>query len=137
MNLTEDKQSFENSRDNNTINSTNQLVGMRYSGSLGSLGEVEFGYGNHNLKEVHSLNNLSGMILRNLDHNAQKFESRKYINLNRLELMFSVQMEESFLKFWDDRIMSNITQIGLKGADFNRSQLGIASVIKLISKAAL
>ena len=134
MNLTEDKQSFENSRDNNTINSTNQLVGMRYSGSLGSLGEVEFGYGNHNLKEVHSLNNLSGMILRNLDHNAQKFESRKYINLNRLELMFSVQMEESFLKFWDDRIMSNITQIGLKGADLNRSQLGIASVIKLHSK---
>jgi hypothetical protein len=95
---------------------------------------VEFGYGNHNLKEVQSLNNLAGMILRNLDHNAQKFESRKYINLNRLELLFSVQMEESFLKFWDDRIMSNINQIGLKGADLNRSQLGIASVIKLHSK---
>ncbi|MBC8345298.1 MAG: TonB-dependent receptor plug domain-containing protein [Candidatus Marinimicrobia bacterium] len=134
MNLTEDKQSFENNRDNNTINSTNQLVGMRYSGSMGPLGEVEFGYGNHNLKEVQGLNNLAGMILRNLDHNAQKFESRKYINLNRLELMFSAQMEESLLKFWDDRNMSNITQIGLKGAHLNRSHFGIASVIKLHSK---
>ncbi|MEO2186062.1 MAG: TonB-dependent receptor, partial [bacterium] len=134
MNLTENKQSFENSRDNNTTNSTNQLVGMRYSGSLGPLGEVEFGYGNHNLKEVQSLNNLSGMILRNLDHNARKVETRKYIDLNRFEWMIGVQMENSVLKFWDDRNLTNVNQVGLKGATLNRDQVGVATVIKLHSK---
>ena len=48
--------------------------------------------------------------------------------------MFSAQMEKSFLRFWDDRAMSDVTQIGLKGADLNRKQFGFASVIKLHSK---
>ncbi|MEA1881333.1 MAG: TonB-dependent receptor plug domain-containing protein [Candidatus Marinimicrobia bacterium] len=134
INLTMDKQTFDNNRDNNFINSTHQLIALRYNGILGPFGKVEFGYGNHNLKEIQGLNNLAGIIIRNLDHNSKKFESRKYINLNQLELMFSAQMENSVLRFWDDRAMNNVNQIGLKGADLNRSQFGIASVIKLHSK---
>ena len=134
INMTKDLQSFDNNRDNNSINSTNQMIALRYNGVIGPLGEVEFGFGNHDLQEIQGLNNVSGMIMRNLDHNAKKFESRKYINLNQVELMFSAQMEESVLRFWDDRAMNNVNQIGLKGADLNRSQMGFASVIKLHSK---
>jgi hypothetical protein len=134
INVTKDKQSFNNNRDNNSINSINQLVGFRYSGVLGPLGEVEFGFGNHDLVETQGLNSSYGMINRNLDHNAKKFETRKYINLQQLELMFSAQREESLLRFWDDRVLNNVNQIGLKGADLNRSQMGFASVIKLHSK---
>ena len=132
--MTKDKQSFNNNRDNNSINSINQLVGFRYSGVLGPLGEVEFGFGNHDLVEIQGLNSSYGMINRNLDHNAKKIETRKYINLQQLELMFSAQREESLLRFWDDRVLNNVNQIGLKGADLNRSQMGFASVIKLHSK---
>ncbi len=134
LNLAHDKQAYDNNRDNTAINSSNNLFGLRYTGLLGPLGEVEFGYGNHSFSEVQGLNNLAGMISRNLDHNSKKFESRKYINLDKLELMFSAQMEKSFLRFWDDRAMSDVTQIGLKGADLNRKQFGLASVIKLHSK---
>jgi len=134
INLTNDRQTFNNNRDNNSIKSTNQLIGLRYSGIIGPLGEVEFGYGNHDLKEVQGLNNLAGMVNRNLDYNARKFESRKYFNLNRLELMFSAQMDESVLRFWDDRALNNVNQIGLKGAVLKRNQMGMASVIKLHSK---
>ncbi len=134
INLARDKQTYNNHRDNNTINSTNKLFGLRYTGLLGPLGEIEFAYGNHSLSEIQGLNNLSGMISRNLDHSAKKFESRKYIATDRTELMFSAQMENSVLRFWDDRAMSNISQIGLKGADLNRKQIGYAGVVKLHSK---
>ena len=66
LNLAHDKQAYDNNRDNTVINSTNNLLGLRYTGLLGPLGEVEFGYGNHSYSEIQGLNNLAGMISRNL-----------------------------------------------------------------------
>ena len=48
--------------------------------------------------------------------------------------MFGTQMEKSLLKYWDDRNLSNIKQVGLKGADLNRDQFGFATVLKIHSK---
>ncbi|GIT57264.1 MAG: hypothetical protein Ct9H300mP18_06930 [Candidatus Neomarinimicrobiota bacterium] len=43
-------------------------------------------------------------------------------------------MEKSLLKYWDDRNLSNVKQVGLKGADLNRDQFGFATVLKIHSK---
>ena len=134
FNLTQDDQLFNNKRDFNKIKSQNQLFGVQYDGLLGLLGEVEIAIGNHKLQETQGLNSYTGFVSRGLDHNANKFEVRKYINLKRLEWMFGTQMEKSLLKYWDDRNLSNIKQVGLKGADLNRDQFGFATVLKIHSK---
>jgi hypothetical protein len=100
---------------------------------LGFLGEMDISLAKHKISEVQGLNSLAGMVSRNLDHNSQKIEARKYIDFNRFEWMIGAQMENSVLEFWDDRKLTNVNQIGLKGATLNRNQLGIATVLKLHS----
>jgi len=134
FNVTQDDQLFHNKRDFNKIKSQNQLFGIRYDGILGLLGEIEIAVANHKLEETQGLNSYTGFVSRELDHNANKFEVRKYINMNRLEWMFGTQMEKSLLKFWDDRNLTNVHQVGLKGANLNRDQFGFATVLKLHSK---
>ena len=134
FNVTQDDQLFHNKRDFNKIKSQNQLFGIRYDGVLGLLGEIEIAVANHKLEETQGLNSYTGFVSRKLDHNANKFEVRKYINMNRLEWMFGTQMEKSLLKFWDDRNLTNVHQVGLKGANLNRDQFGFATVLKLHSK---
>ena len=134
FNVTQDDQLFHNKRDFNKIKSQNQLFGIRYDGVLGLLGEIEIAVANHKLEETQGLNSYTGFVSRKLDHNANKIEVRKYINMNRLEWMFGTQMEKSLLKFWDDRNLTNVHQVGLKGANLNRDQFGFATVLKLHSK---
>ncbi len=134
FNLTRDLQTFKNTRDFNTINSTNDLFGVQFNGVLGFLGEVDIAFANHGTTEIQGLNSYAGMVSRNLDHNARKMETRKYIDFNRFEWMIGVQMENSILEFWDDRNLTNVNQVGLKGATLNRDQVGVATVIKLHSK---
>jgi len=134
FNVTQDDQLFHNKRDFNKIKSQNQLFGIQYDGVLGLLGEIEIAVANHKLEETQGLNSYTGFVSRKLDHNANKFEVRKYVNLNRLEWMFGTQMEKSILKFWDDRNLTNVHQVGLKGANLNRDQFGFATVLKLHSK---
>lgn len=134
FNLTRDLQTFKNTRDFNTINSTNDLFGVQFNGVLGFIGEVDIAFANHGITEIQGLNSYTGMVSRNLDHNARKVETRKYIDLNRFEWMIGVQMENSVLKFWDDRNLTNVNQVGLKGATLNRDQVGVATVLKLHSK---
>ena len=134
FNVTQDDQLFHNKRDFNKIKSQNQLFGIRYDGILGLLGEIEIAVANHKLEETQGLNSYTGFVSRKLDHNANKFEVRKYINMNRLEWMLGTQMEKSLLKFWDDRNLTNVHQVGLKGANLNRDQFGFATVLKLHSK---
>ena len=134
FNVTQDDQLFHNKRDFNKIKSQNQLFGIQYDGVLGLLGEIEIAVANHKLEETQGLNSYTGFVSRKLDHNANKFEVRKYINMNRLEWMFGTQMEKSLLKFWDDRNLTNVHQVGLKGANLNRDQFGFATVLKLHSK---
>ena len=133
-NLTQDKQVFDNTRDFNKINSTNRFSGMRYDGILWFFGEVEFAIGHHALTELQDLNNERGYIYRSLDHNSNKIDIRKYINLNKVEWMFGAQAEESNLDFWDDQNLNNIQQVGLKGANIKRNHAGFATVLKLHSK---
>ena len=133
-NFTQDKQVFDNTRDQNTINSTNQLAGVRYDGILWFIGEVELAFASHNLSETQDLNNQRGSISRSLDHNSNKIDARKYINLNKVEWMFGAQAEDSKLNFFDDQNLNNTQQIGLKGAEINRQQAGFATVLKLHSK---
>ena len=57
LNFTQDKQIFDNTRDLNTIKSTNKLLGVQYSGVLSFLGEVDIAYANHNLTEDQGLSN--------------------------------------------------------------------------------
>jgi len=134
FNFTQDKQTFENTRDLNIIKSTNKLLGLQYSGVLGLLGEIEIAYANHSLSEDQALRNTTSMISRNLDHTAHKVDTRKYINLGIIEWMFGAQLEKSKLKFWDNRNLPNINQVGLVGANLNRDQLGFATVLKIHSK---
>ena len=133
-NFTQDKQVFDNTRDRNTINSTNQLAGMRYDGIFWLLGEVELAFASHNLSETQNLNNQRGYITRSLDHNSNKVDVRKYINLNKVEWMFGAQAEDSKLNFFDDQSLNNTQQLGLKGAKINRQHAGFATVLKLHSK---
>ncbi|MBT5439960.1 MAG: hypothetical protein HOK88_01400, partial [Candidatus Marinimicrobia bacterium] len=56
-------------------------------------------YASHNLSEDQGLSNTTSMISRNLDHNAQKLDTRKYIDLGIIEWMFGAQLEKSKLKF--------------------------------------
>jgi hypothetical protein len=74
------------------------------------------------------------MISRNLDHDAQKLDARKYIDLGIIEWMFGAQLEKSKLKFWDNRNLANINQVGLVGANLNRNKFGFATVLKIHSK---
>ena len=134
LNFTQDKQIFDNTRDLNTIKSTNKLLGVQYSGVLSFLGEVDIAYANHNLTEDQGLSNSTSMISRNLNHRAQKLDTRKYIDLGIIEWMFGAQIENSKLKFWDNRNLPNINQVGLVGANLNRNQLGFATVLKIHSK---
>ena len=134
FNFTHDKQTFDNTRDLNTIKSTNKLLGVQYSGVLSFLGEVDIAYANHNLSEDQGLSNTTSMISRNLDHDAQKLDARKYIDLGIIEWMFGAQLEKSKLKFWDNRNLPNINQVGLVGANLNRNKFGFATVLKIHSK---
>ena len=133
-NFTQDKQIFDNTRDQNTINSTNQLAGVRYDGVLWFLGEVELAFASHNLSEAQDLSNQRGYISRSLDHNSNKVDARKYINLNKVEWMFGAQAEDSKLNLFDDQSLNNTVQLGLKGAEINRQHAGFATVLKLHSK---
>ena len=134
FNFTQDKQTFDNTRDLNIIKSTNKLLGVQYSGVFSFLGEVDIAYANHNLSEDQGLSNTTSMISRNLDHNAQKLDTRKYIDLGIIEWMFGAQLEKSKLKFWDNRNLPNINQVGLVGGNLNRNQFGFATVLKIHSK---
>ena len=134
LNFTQDKQVFDNTRDLNTIKSINKLLGVQYSGVLSFLGEVEIAFANHTLSENQRLSNSTSMISRKLDHDAQKLETRKYIDLGIIEWMFGAQLEKSKLKFWDNRNLPNLKQVGLVGADLNRNQFGLATVLKIHSK---
>jgi len=134
LNFTQDKQVFDNTRDLNNIKSINKLLGVQYSGVLSFLGEVEIAFANHTLSENQRLSNSTSMISRKLDHDAQKLETRKYIDLGIIEWMFGAQLEKSKLKFWDNRNLPNLKQVGLVGADLNRNQLGLATVLKIHSK---
>ena len=134
LNFTQDKQVFNNTRDLNTIKSINKLLGVQYSGVLSFLGEVEIAFANHTLSENQRLSNSTSMISRKLDHDAQKLETRKYIDLGIIEWMFGAQLEKSKLKFWDNRNLPNLKQVGLVGADLNRNQFGLATVLKIHSK---
>ena len=133
-NFTNDKQIFDNTRDQNTINSTNQLAGVRYDGVLWFLGEVELAFASHNLSEAEDLSNQRGFISRALDHSSYKVDARKYINLNKVEWMFGAQAEDSKLNLFDDQSLNNTVQLGLKGAQINRQHAGFATVLKLHSK---
>ena len=133
-NFTNDKQIFDNTRDQNTINSTNQLAGVRYDGVLWFLGEVELAFASHNLSEAQDLSNQRGYISRSLDHSSNKVDARKYINLNKVEWMFGAQAEDSKLNLFDDQSLNNTVQLGLKGAQINRQHAGFATVLKLHSK---
>ena len=133
-NFTNDKQIFDNNRDQNTINSTNQLAGVRYDGVLWFLGEVELAFASHNLSEAQDLSNQRGYISRSLDHSSNKVDARKYINLNKVEWMFGAQAEDSKLNLFDDQSLNNTVQLGLKGAQINRQHAGFATVLKLHSK---
>ena len=133
-NFTNDKQLFDNTRDQNTINSTNQLAGVRYDGVLWFLGEVELAFASHNLSEAQDLSNQRGYISRSLDHSSNKVDARKYINLNKVEWMFGAQAEDSKLNLFDDQSLNNTVQLGLKGAQINRQHAGFATVLKLHSK---
>ena len=133
-NFTNDKQLFDNTRDQNTINSTNQLAGVRYDGVLWLLGEVELAFASHNLSEAQDLSNQRGYISRSLDHSSNKVDARKYINLNKVEWMFGAQAEDSKLNLFDDQSLNNTVQLGLKGAQINRQHAGFATVLKLHSK---
>ena len=133
-NLTQDKQTFENTRDQNTINSTNQLAGVRYDGVIWFLGEVEIALASHNLSESQDLNNQRGYINRSLNHVSNKIDARKYINLNKVEWMLGAQAEDSKLDLLDDQSLNNTQQLGLKGAEINRQHAGFATVLKLHSK---
>ncbi|MDB9722465.1 MAG: TonB-dependent receptor [Fidelibacterota bacterium] len=134
LNFTQDKQTFNNTRDLNTINSTNKLLGVQYSGVLSFLGEVDIAYASHNLSEDQGLSNATSMISRSLNHDAQKFDTRKYIDLGIIEWMFGAQIEKSKLKFWDNKNSPNINQVGLLGANLYRNQFGLATVLKIHSK---
>ena len=67
---------------------------MRYDGIFWLLGEVELAFASHNLSETQDLNNQRGYITRSLDHNSNKVDVRKYINLNKVEWMFGAQAED-------------------------------------------
>ncbi len=133
-NFTKDTQSFDNTRDQNTIYSINQLSGVRYEGAMWFLGEVELALASHNLSESQDLNNQRGYISRSLDHNSNKIDARKYINLNKVEWMFGAQAEDSKLNLFDDQSLNNTQQLGIKGAEINRQHAGFATVLKLHSK---
>lgn len=133
-NFTKDIQEFDNTRDFNVINSVNELAALRFDGALMMLGEVEVALASHKLVENQNLSNERGFIDRSLDHYSNKLDLRKYLNLNKVEWMFGAQAEESKLNFWDDQMLSNVQQVGLKRAEVIRTQAGIATVLKLHSK---
>ena len=133
-NFTKDIQEFDNTRDFNVINSVNELAALRFDGALMMLGEVEVALASHKLVENQNLSNDRGFIDRSLDHYSNKLDLRKYLNLNKVEWMFGAQAEESKLNFWDDQMLSNVQQVGLKRAEVIRTQAGIATVLKLHSK---
>ena len=133
-NFTKDDQSFDNTRDLNVINSSNELAALRFDGALMILGEVEVAFASHKLSEQQNLRNERGFIDRSIDHFSNKIDLRKYLNLNKVEWMFGAQAEESKLNFWDDQIFNNVQQVGLKQAEILRTQAGIATVLKLHSK---
>ena len=133
-NFTKDDQRFDNTRDLNLINSSNELAALRFDGALMILGEVEVAFASHKLSEQQNLRNERGFIDRSIDHFSNKIDLRKYLNLNKVEWMFGAQAEESKLNFWDDQIFNNVQQVGLKQAEILRTQAGIATVLKLHSK---
>ena len=133
-NFTKDDQRFDNTRDLNVINSSNELAALRFDGALMILGEVEVAFASHKLSEQQNLRNERGFIDRSIDHFSNKIDLRKYLNLNKVEWMFGAQAEESKLNFWDDQIFNNVQQVGLKQAEILRTQAGIATVLKLHSK---
>ena len=133
-NFTKDDQRFDNTRDLNVINSSNELAALRFDGALMILGEVEVAFASHKLSEQQNLRNERGFIDRSIDHFSNKIDLRKYLNLNKVEWMFGAQVEESKLNFWDDQIFNNVQQVGLKQAEILRTQAGIATVLKLHSK---
>ena len=133
-NFTKDNQRFDNTRDLNVINSSNELAALRFDGALMILGEVEVAFASHKLSEQQNLRNERGFIDRSIDHFSNKIDLRKYLNLNKVEWMFGAQAEESKLNFWDDQIFNNVQQVGLKQAEILRTQAGIATVLKLHSK---
>tara|TARA_A100001388_G_C28773576_1_gene505579 strand:- start:1338 stop:3563 length:2226 start_codon:yes stop_codon:yes gene_type:complete len=133
-NFTKDDQRFDNTRDLNVINSSNELAALRFDGALMILGEVEVAFASHKLSEQQNLRNERGFIDRSINHFSNKIDLRKYLNLNKVEWMFGAQAEESKLNFWDDQIFNNVQQVGLKQAEILRTQAGIATVLKLHSK---
>lgn len=122
---------YENKRDDELINSTNQIASLRYSGQLGLLNRINLSGAFKRQSEAQSLRSGTGFLNRDIDDKAAYLNLENTFTIGNLDWLFAYQYEQAELDFVDQRYGENIVQIGLESGLLKRQHHGLVSIAKL------
>jgi len=122
---------YTNERDSETLKDLNNVLGIRYEGSIGSVSDMLISLSMSNLKHDAVLSGRNSSLEREIDDRTFHFNVRKGSTIGDLELLLAYQLESSDLGFTDRQ--ENVSQqvLKLESSDFTREHHGVVAIAKL------
>lgn len=122
---------YDNQRDVESLDNTNGLFSLKYSGALFGLDNFDISASYKDLDEKQKFTpDTQGLTNREIDDRAYIFNAHKRFSATEFDLLFAYQFQDSELDFLDIRRGLNELQVGLEGATLKRKHHGFAAILK-------
>lgn len=121
---------YDNRRDAEQLDNSNNLLSLKYSGSVLGVPDVDISTSYKKLDEKQLFNSASVDISREIDDEAFYLTAQKTVKWSNIELLFAYQFQNNTLDFLDRREIPGIVEIGLEGATLERNHHGLVSIFK-------
>lgn len=113
----------KSARDWESLDNLNQLIGLRYTGDIYKLKNLNLSVSQRWLKETLFLSSPFARVDRFIDEKSMNVHAEKSINFHDWELLLAYQFENAKLNFFDNRENEN-------SAIVNRNKHGFISILK-------
>ncbi|MDW7679906.1 MAG: TonB-dependent receptor, partial [bacterium] len=118
-------------RDLEAVSNTNQIFGLKYSGDIWKLRNLNLSLSQRNSDETQTLTGSYGFLNRELFDRTINFNAEKSFDFTHLKLLFAYQFERVRFDFSDVRSDFSSSKISNEAARINRSRHGLVSIIKV------
>ena len=125
------KLDYQNQRDNESLSNSNQMIGLRYSGDIYKLTNLNLSLSRQWMDESLFLMDVLGIMDRNIENQSLNFHAEKSLTIKGVELLGAYQYEDSKLDLIDARTSYENQQPIETLAAIQRKRHGFASILKL------
>ncbi len=113
-----------------TIDNSNNLLSLRYSGAIGGLRDLDLSFSYKNLEEDQLFLALRTVRDRDIKDRTYIFDLKKEIAVSDVDLLFGYNYQRSELDFLDRFQTQALEDIGLEEGGFTRSHHGAVGILK-------